>query len=405
MFKIAPRIGLEPITYRLTADRSTIELPRITYILYYNLKTFASIFYFSDGKNLFLKHQKDISKNNLTSLNKLYKIFLKGGVMADYKDYYKILGVNKNATDAEIKKAFKTQARKYHPDMHPESKKAEMTEKFKDINEAYEVLSDKQKRTIYDQVGSGNYQNYARGGGASAGGAGNYYQNPGGGQYYQYTNTGGANPFGNGGFNFNGTGGFQASDFSDFFQSIFGGLGGLGGFGGGRTSRRRTSTQDPYGIYSNTPEEANLSLDLASAYQGGMVRLTLPSGKSAQVKFPPRIAQGAKIKLKGLGSNGGDLYVNIQIATKEPYTLEGEDIYYTLNIMPWTAALGGTASVYLPDSSSVNIKIPAGSKSEQKLKLSGRGLGKSGNFYVKLLINNPEHLTSRQKELYKELAK
>ena len=206
--------------------------------------------------------------------------------MADYKDYYKILGVSKNATDAEIKKAFKTQARKYHPDMHPESKKAEMTEKFKDINEAYEVLSDKQKRTIYDQVGSGNYQNYARGGGANASGAGagNYYQNQGGAQYYQYANAGGANPFGQG-FNFNGTGGFEASDFSDFFQSIFGGL---GGFGGGRTSRRRTTTQDPYGIYSNAPqEEANLSLDLASAYQGGMVRLTLPSGKSAQVKFPP----------------------------------------------------------------------------------------------------------------------
>lgn len=324
--------------------------------------------------------------------------------MADYKDYYKILGVSKNATDAEIKKAFKTQARKYHPDMHPESKKAEMTEKFKDINEAYEVLSDKQKRTIYDQVGSGNYQNYARGGGANAGGAGagNYYQNPGGAQYYQYTNTGGANPFGQG-FNFNGTGGFEASDFSDFFQSIFGGL---GGFGGGRTSRRRTSPQDPYGIYSQPQqEEANLSLDLASAYQGGMVRLTLPSGKSAQVKFPPRIAQGAKIKLKGLGSRGGDLYVNIQITTKDPYMLEGEDIYYDLNIMPWTAALGGTASVYLPDSSSVNIKIPAGAKSGQKLKLSGRGLGKSGSFYVRLLINNPEHLTGRQKELYKELAK
>ena len=328
--------------------------------------------------------------------------------MADYKDYYKILGVSKNASDAEIKKAFKTQARKYHPDMHPESKKAEMTEKFKDINEAYEVLSDKQKRTIYDQVGSGNYQNYARGGAASGtnSGAGNYYQNAGGQQYYQYTNASGANPFGQG-FNFNGTGGFEASDFSDFFQSIFGGLGGgFGGFGGGRTSRRRTSTQDPYGIYSQPQqEEANLSLDLASAYQGGMVRLTLPSGNSAQVKFPPRIAQGAKIKLKGLGSRGGDLYVNIQIAAKEPYTLDGMNIYYDLNILPWTAALGGTASVYLPDLTSVNIKIPAGAKSEQKLKLSGRGLGKSGNFYVRLLINNPEHLTARQKELFRELSK
>ena len=320
--------------------------------------------------------------------------------MAEYKDYYKILGINKNATEAEIKKAFKTQARKYHPDMHPENKKAEMTEKFKDINEAYEVLSDKQKRTIYDQVGSGNYQNYANGGAASAG-ANNYYQNQNGTHYYQYSNGGGQNPFGQG-FNFNGTGGFEASDFSDFFQSIFGGLGGFGTRG---TSRRRTSSQDPYGIYSNTPEEASLSLDLASAYTGGMVRLTLPSGKSAQVKFPPRIAQGAKIKLKGLGSNGGDLYVNIKINTAEPYSLQGDDIFYTLNLFPWTAALGGTASVYLPDSTSVNIKIPAGAKSEQKLKLSGRGLGKSGNFYVKLLINNPERLTSKQKELFKELAK
>ena len=328
--------------------------------------------------------------------------------MADYKDYYKILGVNKNATDAEIKKAFKTQARKYHPDMHPESKKAEMTEKFKDINEAYEVLSDKQKRTIYDQVGSGDYQNYARGGATGGTSGRRTYQNPGGAQYYQYSNFGGQNPFGAGagGFNFNGTGGFQASDFSDFFQSIFGNLGGMSGFGGGRTSRRRSATQDPYGIYSQPQqEEASLSLDLASAYQGGMVRLSLPSGKSAQVKFPARIAQGAKIKLKGLGSRGGDLYVNIQITPQAPYTLEGEDIYYTLNIYPWTAALGGTASVYLPDSSNVNIKIPAGTKSEQKLKLSGRGLGKNGNFYVRLIINNPEHLSTRQKELFKELAK
>ena len=88
--------------------------------------------------------------------------------MAEYKDYYKILGVNKNASDAEIKKAFKTMARKYHPDMHPEAEKARMTEKFKDINEAYTVLSDKQKRTIYDQVGQQGYQDYARGGGASS---------------------------------------------------------------------------------------------------------------------------------------------------------------------------------------------------------------------------------------------
>ncbi|MDR0952873.1 MAG: DnaJ domain-containing protein, partial [Elusimicrobiota bacterium] len=125
--------------------------------------------------------------------------------MADYKDYYKILGVNKNASDGDIKKAFKTQARKYHPDMHKEADKAKMTEKFKDINEAYEVLSDKQKRNIYDQVGSGGYQNYARGGGAGAG-AGAYRQQS------------GASPFsgGFGGASYGGRGGAGAEGADGF---------------------------------------------------------------------------------------------------------------------------------------------------------------------------------------------
>ena len=143
--------------------------------------------------------------------------------MAEYKDYYKILGVNKTASDAEIKKAFKSMARKYHPDMHPEAEKAKWTEKFKDLNEAYTVLSDKQKRTIYDQVGEQGYQDYARGGGASSRArstGGNPYQ-----QYQQYSYGGNA-----GGFSgFGGAGGAQAfggGDFSDFFQSIFGGMGG-----------------------------------------------------------------------------------------------------------------------------------------------------------------------------------
>lgn len=333
--------------------------------------------------------------------------------MAEYKDYYKILGVNKNANEADIKKAFKVAARKYHPDMHPDNKKAEMTEKFKDVNEAYEVLSDKQKRNIYDQVGSADYQNYARGGGTQGAGTYGGQQTAGnGGAQYYYSNAGGANPFGDGGtsgFNFNGTGGFDASDFSDFFQSIFGG--GFGGFGGGRSSgrsRKQSSyAQDPYDYYSRgqNEEQANLSLDLSSAYLGGLVKLTLPSGKEAQVKFPPRIGDGAKIKLKGLGSRGGDLYVNIKITPSAIYRLEGNDIYYHLDIMPWTAALGGTSEVPLPDSSYINIRIPAQTRSGQKLKLSGKGLGSSGNFYVELMINNPVRLSKKQKEMFEELKK
>ena len=318
--------------------------------------------------------------------------------MAQYKDYYKILGVSKNASDAEIKKAFKAAARKYHPDLHPESKKAEMTEKFKDVNEAYEVLSDKQKRTIYDQVGSADYQNYARGGGAGYGGA--RTQSGQNGNTYYYSSNGG-NPFG-GGVNFNGTGGFNASDFSDFFQSIFGG--GFGGnpFGGGR--RKQSRTQDPYGYYGNNePEQANFSLDLPSAYRGGLINLTLPNGNNAQVKFPARIADGAKIKLKGLGSNGGDLYVNVKLAADPYYKVENNDIYYVADIMPWTAALGGQVSVPLPDATRITIKVPPQSRSGQKLKLSGKGLGKNGNFYVQLMINNPVNLTRKQKELFEQL--
>ncbi|WP_424244321.1 curved DNA-binding protein CbpA [Elusimicrobium posterum] len=144
--------------------------------------------------------------------------------MADYKDYYKILGVNKNSSEAEIKKAFKTAARKYHPDMHKEADKAKMTEKFKDVNEAYEVLSDKQKKSIYDQVGPNDYKSYASGArpnpGAGAysgfGGARSGSGRSSGGQQYYYSNDMG----GNSGFDFSGAGGF-----SDFFQSIFGGMG------------------------------------------------------------------------------------------------------------------------------------------------------------------------------------
>lgn len=324
--------------------------------------------------------------------------------MAQYKDYYKILGVSKNASEAEIKKAFKTAARKYHPDLQPDSKKAEMTEKFKDVNEAYEVLSDKKKRDIYDQVGSADYQNYARGGGAGAAYGGTCTQRGPNGSTYYYSSNGG-NPFGGGqagGFNFNGTGGFDASDFSDFFQSIFG-----GGFGGGNPfggRRKQSRAQDPYGYYGqDQAEQANLSLDLPSAYRGGLVNLTLPNGNNAQVKFPARITDGAKIKLKGLGSNGGDLYVNIKIAADPFYKVENNDIYYVADIMPWTAALGGQVSVPLPDATRITIKVPPQSRSGQKLKLSGKGLGKSGNFYVQLMINNPAHLTSKQKALFEQL--
>ena len=319
--------------------------------------------------------------------------------MANYKDYYKILGVNKNASDAEIKKAFKTMARKYHPDMHPENEKATWTEKFKDLNEAYTVLSDKQKRTIYDQVGEQGYQNYERGGGARSRGnaaGGNPYQ-----QYRQYSYNGG-NGFGgfsNGGAQF--SGGFSGADFSDFFQSIFGGMG--GGFSGfGQNFGRSTASGQAAGDV-----EAELALNLEDAHRGGNMQLTLPSGRTVTVKFPAGIGEGKKIKLKGMGNptrNGnGDLYLIVKIRPHAMYRLEGEDLYIPVTIMPWTAALGGAIFVPTLDGP-VKVKVPAGTHSGKKLKLSGKGLSAKGSLYVTLTIDVPRTLSKEQKELFTRLA-
>jgi curved DNA-binding protein len=324
--------------------------------------------------------------------------------MADYKDYYKILGVGKTASDAEIKKAFKTQARKCHPDMHPEAEKAKWTEKFKDLNEAYTVLSDKQKRTIYDQVGQEGYQNYARGGGANAsrgggfsGGYGgqNPYQN-----YQQYTYTGG-NGFG--GFGSQKGGGFSGADFSDFFQSIFGGMGGGQGFGGfgqnfGRSSASGASAGDV---------EAELALNLEDAHRGGNMQLTLPNGRTVTVKLPAGVGEGKKIKLKGMGNpNGrtqGDLYLIVKIRPHAMFRLEGDDLHVPVVIMPWTAALGGT--IYVPTlDGPVQVKVPAGTHNGKKLKLSGKGLSSKGSLFVTLTIDVPRTLTKAQKDLFEKLA-
>ncbi len=326
--------------------------------------------------------------------------------MAEYKDYYKILGVNKNATDAEIKKAFKVAARKYHPDLHPESEKAAMTEKFKDVNEAYAVLSDKQKRAIYDQVGQEGYQNYARGGGASAGGrtrsSSSYYGggNPFGGAYQQYAG-GNGNTYYN--FSSNGGGDFGGADFSDFFQSIFGGMGGMGGFSGfGGTGRRTAGTSQRSGDM-----DAELALNLEDAHRGGQMQLTLPGGRNVTVKLPAGVGEGKRIKLKGLGNptprGNGDLYLTIKIRPHLTFRLEGDDLYVPVTLMPWTAALGGT--IYVPTlDGPVKVKVPAGTHNGKKLKLSGKGLNSKGSLFVTLTIDVPRTLTKEQKDLFTKLA-
>ena len=321
--------------------------------------------------------------------------------MSAYKDYYKILGVSKNASDAEIKKAFKTMARKYHPDMHPEKEKAAWTEKFKDLNEAYTVLSDKQKRTIYDQVGQEDYQNYARGGGAaSSRPRGAYGANPYGSyQQYSYNGGNGFSGFSNGG-NTQFSGGFSGGDFSDFFQSIFGGLGGMQGFGNnfGRSAASGQAAGDV---------EAELTLNLEDAHRGGNMQLTIPNGRTVTVKLPAGVGEGKKIKLKGMGNptprGNGDLYLIIKIRPHAMFRLEGDDLYVPVTLMPWTAALGGTIFVPTLDGP-VQVKVPAGTHSGKKLKLSGKGLSSKGSLYVTLTIDVPRNLTREQKELFSRLA-
>ena len=318
--------------------------------------------------------------------------------MADYKDYYKILGVGKTASDAEIKKAFKTQARKCHPDMHPESEKAKWTEKFKDLNEAYTVLSDKQKRTIYDQVGQQGYQDYARGGGASRASSGAYGGNPYQ-QYQQYTYNGnGAQGFG--GFP-GGNGQFSGADFSDFFQSIFGGMG--GGFSGfvqnfGRSAAAGQSSGDV---------EAELTLNLEDAHRGGPMQMTLPNGRTVTVKLPAGVSEGKKIKIKGMGNptrkGQGDLYLVVKIRPHAMFHLEGDDLHVPVVIMPWTAALGGTIAVPTLDGP-VQVKVPAGTHNGKKLKLSGKGLSAKGSLFVTLTIDVPRTLSKEQKDLLTRLA-
>ncbi|MBO4674781.1 MAG: DnaJ domain-containing protein, partial [Elusimicrobiaceae bacterium] len=316
--------------------------------------------------------------------------------MAEYKDYYKILGVGKTASDAEIKKAFKTQARKCHPDMHPENEKAKWTEKFKDLNEAYTVLSDKQKRTIYDQEGQEGYQNYARGGTSAgarssraSGFGGNPYQN-----YQQYTYSGN----GTQGFDFGGEG---LGGFSDFFQSIFGGMGGMNGGFGQNFGRSSASGQAAGDV------EAELALNLEDAHRGGNMQMTLPNGRTVTVKLPAGVSEGKKIKLKGMGNptqrGTGDLYLIVKIRPHAQFRLEGDDLYVPVVIMPWTAALGGT--IYVPTlDGPVQVKVPAGTHNGKKLKLSGKGLSTKGSLYITLTIDVPRTLTREQKDLFNKLA-
>src|SRR5947209_7310868 len=304
-----------------------------------------------------------------------------------FRDYYETLGVSKTATEDEIRSAFRKLARKYHPDVAKDKKAAE--EKFKEINEAYEVLGDPEKRKKYDQLGAdwnqpGGFQP-PPGWGA---------QQPSGG-FYQY---GG----GDGGveFEFGGTG------FSDFFETFFGGGRGrsaFGGFGGHQATAARGSDV-----------EAAIMVTLEEALHGSRRTVSLRRAgsnktESYQVKIPRGVHEGQRIRLAGQGEAGarggksGDLFLRVRLARHPDFRVEGSDLIHEEKIAPWQAVLGTELKVPTLEGN-VRLKVPPGTQGGQRFRLRERGLpsasGKRGDLYVELQINVPKKLSQRERELW-----
>lgn len=305
----------------------------------------------------------------------------------EYKDYYKLLGVSRSADTEEIGKAFKKLARKYHPDLNPDNAEAE--EKFKDINEAYEVLKDSEKRKLYDQLGP-NWQH------------GQNFQQPPGFENFQFF--GGQNRGGFSGASFGGSG------FSDFFETLFGGAGRGQGFG-----------PDPFGNFRVKNQrgrdvEAELSLTLNEAYKGGRKTISISGhngSRSLEINIPSGIKEGARIRLAGqgdpspgAGGQSGDLFLRVTLQAHKDFTLDNNDVIYELNLAPWEAALGVTVRIPTLDNE-VDLTVPAGSSSGRKFRLRGKGMGSGaskGDQYVRLNIRMPEKLEPEERELWEKLA-
>jgi curved DNA-binding protein len=304
-----------------------------------------------------------------------------------YKDYYQTLGVARSATDADIKKAFRKLAREFHPDVAKDKKKAE--EKFKEINEAYEVLSDPDKRKRYDELGA-NWKSGA-----------DFRPPPGHGGF------GGGQPFRGGEeFHFGGTG------FSDFFEQFFGGRTAAGGAGSGRGGRFSPGDMAERGA----DIEGDMMVTLEEVQRGSVRTVNIRHAdreESHQVKVPAGIGDGQKLRLAGFGQGGanggdaGDLYLRIRYAKHPDFDVDGHNLIHELELAPWEAALGAEISVPTLDAR-VNIKIPPGTASGQKLRVRERGLkqrdGKHGDLIVVTKIVIPPKTSAAEKKLWEQLA-
>ena len=312
-------------------------------------------------------------------------------MVVQFRDYYETLGVSKTASEDEIKSAFRKLARKYHPDVAKDKKEAE--EKFKQINEAYEVLTDPEKRRKYDQLGEnwnqpGGFQPPPQWGG----------RQPGGGFY------GGSGENGGVEFEFGGTG------FSDFFEAFFGGGRGRSAFGG--FGQRGTMAE------RGSDVEADIMVTLEEALHGSTRQVSLRRAGSKktetyQVKIPRGVREGQRIRLAGQGEAGerggksGDLFLRVRLARHPDFSVEGSDLVHEVKIAPWQTVLGDQIIVPTLEGNA-RLKLPPGTQGGQRFRLRGRGLpgvsGQRGDLYVVVQIAVPKKLSDSERKLWEQLA-
>ncbi len=312
----------------------------------------------------------------------------------DYKDYYQTLGVEPNAPAEQIKKAYRKLARQHHPDLNPSDAAAE--QKFKDANEANEVLSDPEKRQKYDQLRA-DYQRYQQAGGAGSGrGAG---AGADGFDWRQYAPPGAGGGFGGGSSTFEDDG-----DFSDFFGSLFGGMGGGAGAGSGRTARPGAGAD----------YQAELELTLAEAYQGGPRTITV-QGRNLRLTIRPGVADGQTIRLRGQGGPGrhggpaGSLLITLRLAPDPRFARTGDDLTQDVPVPLYRAVLGGEQTVDTLGGP-VKITLQPETTNGSRLRLRGKGFpvygetGKFGDLYLRLTAELPTRLSDEERQLFQQLA-
>jgi curved DNA-binding protein len=302
-----------------------------------------------------------------------------------FRDYYETLGVPRDASENDIRKAYRKLARQYHPDVN---KEPDAEDRFKEVSEAYEVLRDKEKREKYDRFG----QNWKAGQDVS--GAQDF-------EGFEGFDFGGADRPGGVRFDFGGDGG----DFSDFFDGLFGARGGRAGRRGGGPNGFSRRGQD---------QEATIELTLEEAARGGKRKITLGDGRDYEVTIPKGVRDGQRIRLAGEGGEGagggqrGDLFLRVRLKPHPRFRVDGRDLFTDLPVTASEAALGAEVEVPTLTGGSARVKVPAGSSCGRSLRLRGQGMpgprGDDGDLYASVKIEVPKNLTPEEREAFERLA-